>query len=119
MESALTSLSLTAVADEQLARARQSNSGRSAQTIYGGQEHFLRQTVIAVVAGRELGEHYGPGEATLQVLAGEVKVSAGGDAWEGDVGDFLVIPAVRHSLQAIEDSVVLLTVRADSRDGIR
>jgi len=50
------SLSLTAVADEQLARVRQSNSGRSAQTIYGGHEHFLRQTVIAVVAGRELGD---------------------------------------------------------------
>src|ERR1700761_8227683 len=98
METALTSLSLTAAADEQLARARQSNSGRSAQTIYGGHEHFLRQTVIAVVAGRELGEHYGPGEATLQVLAGSVKVTAGSDAWEGGIGDFLVIPAVRHSL---------------------
>jgi quercetin dioxygenase-like cupin family protein len=118
VESTLTSLSLTAVADEQLARAWQSNSGRSAHTIYGGHEHFLRQTVIAVIAGRELGEHYGPGEATLQVLAGSVKVSAGGETWEGAVGDFLVIPAVRHSLAAVEDSVVLLTVRADSRDGI-
>ena len=113
------SLSLTAVADEQLARARQSNSGRSAQTIYGGHDHFLRQTVIAVVAGRELGEHYGPGEATLQVLNGEVKVSAGTESWDGAVGDFLIIPAVRHSLQAVDDSVVLLTVRADSRDGIQ
>jgi len=113
------SLSLTAVADEQLARARQSNSGRSAQTIYGGHDHFLRQTVIALVAGRELGEHYSPGEATLQVLNGEVRVSAGTESWDGAVGDFLIIPAVRHSLQAVDDSVVLLTVRADSRDGIQ
>ncbi len=113
------SLSLTAVADEQLARARQSNSGRSAQTIYGGHEHFLRQTVIAVIGGRELGEHQSPGEATLQVLRGQVKVTAGNDSWRGADGDFLVIPAVRHSLQAIDDAVVLLSVRADSRDGIQ
>jgi quercetin dioxygenase-like cupin family protein len=110
------SLSLTAVADEQLARARQSNSGRSAQTIYGGHEHFLRQTVIAVLAGRELAEHESPGEATLQVLTGQVKVTADDQSWEGAIGDFLVIPPVRHSLQAVEDAVVLLSVRADSRD---
>jgi quercetin dioxygenase-like cupin family protein len=45
-------------------------------------------------------------------------VSAGTQSWGGAVGDFLIIPAVRHSLQAVDDSVVLLTVRADSRDGI-
>jgi len=112
------SLSLTAVVDEQLARARQSNSGRSAQTIYGGHEHFLRQTVMAILAGHEMAEHNSPGEATLQVLQGEVKVSAGNDTWEGAIGDFLIIPPVRHSLEAVDDSVVLLTVRADSRDGI-
>ncbi len=113
------SLSLTAVVDEQLARARQSSSGRSAQTIYGGHEHFLRQTVMAVLAGHEMAEHNSPGEATLQVLAGEVKVSTGSDSWHGAIGDFLVIPPVRHSLQAVDDSVVLLTVRADSREGIQ
>ena len=113
------SLSLTAVVDEQLARARQSNSGRSAQTVYGGHEHFLRQTVIAIIAGHELGEHNSPGEATLQVLQGDVKVTAGDESWQGAIGDFLVIPAVRHNLEALDDSVVLLTVRADSRDGIQ
>ncbi len=113
------SMSLTAVADEQLARARQSNSGRSAHTVYGGHEHFLRQTVIALIAGRELGEHNSPGEATLQVLQGEVTVTAGSESWQGAIGDFLVIPAVRHNLEAFDDSVVLLTVRADSRESIQ
>ncbi|MCW2650305.1 MAG: LuxR family transcriptional regulator [Mycobacterium sp.] len=110
-------ISLTAVVDEQLARARLSSSGRAAQTIYGGQDHFLRQTVIAIIAGRELGEHLSPGEATLQVLEGTIKVNAGSDSWEGAVGDFLAIPPGRHSLDAVEDSAVLLSVRADSRDG--
>jgi quercetin dioxygenase-like cupin family protein len=111
------SISLTAVVDEQLARARQSSSGRAARTIYGGHDHFLRQTVIAIVAGRELGEHLSPGEATLQVLEGTVKVNCGSDSWQGAVGDFLVIPSGRHSVDAVEDSAVLLSVRADSRDG--
>ena len=113
------SFSLTAVADEQLARARQSHSGRAAHTVYGGRDHFLRQTVIAILEGRELSEHESPGEATLQVLRGRVKVHAGRDTWGGGIGDFLIIPPVRHSLSAIEDSVVLLSVRADSRDGIQ
>jgi quercetin dioxygenase-like cupin family protein len=112
------SISLTAVADEQLARARQSHSGRAAQTIYGGHDHFLRQTVIAIVANHELGEHHSPGEATLQVLQGRVKVHAGPDVWDGADGDFLVIPPVRHSVEAMEDSVVLLSVRADSRESL-
>lgn len=111
------SMSLTAVADDQLARARQSSSGRAAQTVYGGHEHFLRQTVIAIVAGHELGEHLSPGEATLQVLRGRVRLHAGSDEWTGAGGDFVVVPEQRHSLEALEDSVVLLSVRADSRPG--
>jgi quercetin dioxygenase-like cupin family protein len=111
------SISLTAVVDEQLARARQSSSGRAARTIYGGHDHFLRQTVIAIVAGHELGEHLSPGEATLQVLEGSVRVNCGSDSWRGAIGDFLVIPPGRHSLDAVEDAAVLLSVRADSRDG--
>ena len=49
--------SLTALAREQLRMAKQAPSGRSADTVYGGHEHVLRQTVIALTAGRELSEH--------------------------------------------------------------
>ena len=45
-------VSMTAVADEQLALARQTSSGRAAHTLFGGSGHFLRQTVIALVSGR-------------------------------------------------------------------
>lgn len=109
------SLSLTTLADEQLEAARSSRSGRAAHTVHGGHEHFLRQTLIALAAGRELGEHESPGEATLQVLRGRVRVTTGDDSWEGGAGDYLVIPRQRHALHADEDSVVLLTVLADSR----
>lgn len=103
-------ISLTALAREHLTTARASNSGRSAHTVYGGHEHSLRQTLIALTAGNALDEHDGPEEATLQVLHGRVKLKAGQNGWEGSAGDHIVIPRARHSLDALEDSVVLLTV---------
>jgi quercetin dioxygenase-like cupin family protein len=103
-------LSLGALVDEHLAIAREHESGRSAVTIHGGREHHLRQTLIALLDGRALGEHDSPGEATLQVLRGRVRVQAGDESWEGAAGDYLLIPASRHDLTALEDAGVLLTV---------
>jgi quercetin dioxygenase-like cupin family protein len=104
------SISLTSMASEKLAEARQAHSGRAAHTIHGGHEHELRQTVMALLAGRELSEHDSPGQASLQVLQGHVRLTAGDDAWDGKAGDYVVIPPQRHSLQAVDDSVVMLTV---------
>jgi quercetin dioxygenase-like cupin family protein len=103
-------LSLSALAAEQVAAAHASSAGRSARTIHGRQTNALRQTVLALVAGRALGEHESPGEATLQVLAGRVRLSAGDDSWEAATGDYLDIPPTRHDLAAIDDSAVLLSV---------
>lgn len=104
------SISLTNLAAEKLAEAQQSHSGRAAHTIHGGHSHELRQTVVALLAGHELSEHDSPGQASLQVLKGRVHITAGDDAWDGQAGDYVVIPPQRHSLQAVEDSVVMLTV---------
>jgi quercetin dioxygenase-like cupin family protein len=103
-------MSLDALAREHLDRARDASAGRSAQTIFGGHEHMLRQTLVALRATTTLGEHESPGEATLQVLSGRVRLSAGEVVWDGRAGDFIVIPPARHDLQALEDAVVLLTV---------
>jgi quercetin dioxygenase-like cupin family protein len=102
--------SLEAIAREQVKRAAAASSGRSAETVYGGHEHALRQTVLALTAGSSLDEHESPGEATVQVLRGRVRLTAGQVAWEGRAGDLLVVPEARHALQAVEDSAVLLTV---------
>jgi len=104
------SQSLTQLGQEHLAAATGSTSGRSAVTIFGGQEHDMRQTLIALVAGKRLHEHESPDEATLQVLQGEVRLTAGADSWSGAAGDHLVIPPERHALEAVTDAVVLLTV---------
>jgi quercetin dioxygenase-like cupin family protein len=102
--------SLTALAREQLSRAGQSSNGRSSKTVYGGHEHVLRQTVIALSAGQLLDEHENPGEATVHVLRGRVCLMSDGKKWEGRTGDLLIVPPARHSLEALEDSAVLLTV---------
>ena len=104
------SISLTSLAAEKLVEARQSHSGRAAHTIHGGHSHELRQTVLALLAGNDLSEHDSPGEATLQVLHGHVRLTAGDDAWDGKTGDYVAIPAHRHALHAVADSVVILTV---------
>jgi quercetin dioxygenase-like cupin family protein len=102
-------VSLTALAKTQLERAR-AHGGRAAETVHGGHEKSLRQTVIALTADGELGEHPNPGQATLQVLRGRVRLASGDTSWDCWVGDLIVVPRARHSLTALEDSVVLLTV---------
>jgi quercetin dioxygenase-like cupin family protein len=109
----LTSMSLTALADEHLAAAREANSGRSAFTLHGGREHTLRQTLLALAAGHALAEHESPGEATLQVLRGTVTLTTPEGTWRGSAGDHVAIPRERHDLAAEEDAVVLLTVALD------
>jgi quercetin dioxygenase-like cupin family protein len=103
-------LSLTALVRQQLKIALEASSGRSAQSVYGGHERVLRQTVIALAGGRIMDEHDSPGEATIHVLHGRVRLAAGDVSWEGSAGDLITVPAVRHTLEALEDSAVLLTV---------
>jgi quercetin dioxygenase-like cupin family protein len=109
-------LSLDALARELLSRATDgaapggTSGSRAAQTVVGGHEKTLRQTVIALAKDAALAEHASPGEATLYVLRGRVVLSAGSESWEGRDGDLLVIPDAPHSLTALADSAVLLTV---------
>jgi quercetin dioxygenase-like cupin family protein len=102
--------SLVALARQQMQAASQTTSGTSAKTVYGGHEHVLRQTLIGLRAGAVMAEHANPGEATLHIIEGRVRLMAGEDSWDGRAGDLLVVPSDRHSVEAMDDSAVLLTV---------
>lgn len=95
-------------AHDQLQAARSNGTGRSAITLYRG--NVLSQVLMAMIAGIELSEHSNPGEGTLHVLLGEVQLRSGDDSWDLSEGQMMAIPQAVHSVAALADSVVLLTV---------
>jgi len=103
-------LSLEALARQHLARATTSATGRSSQTVHGGHERVLRQTLIALRSGSVLAEHENPGEATVLVLRGRIRLVGEDAAWDGMAGDLIVVPDARHSVEAVEDAALVLTV---------
>jgi quercetin dioxygenase-like cupin family protein len=100
---------LTALAADLLDRAAAARAHRAAHTLAHPIDG-LRQTVIALLAGVDLGEHESPGPATLQVLRGRVRVVSGNGGVPIGPGEIAPLPMQRHGLHAEEDSVVLLSV---------
>ena len=102
-------ISLTATARDELEGAEGASNGRSSRSVYGGHDRALKQTVIALCLGQRLAEHANPGDATVQVLQGRVLLSSGEESATGWLGDLLPVPDAPHTLEALEDSVILLT----------
>lgn len=107
---------LLTLAEEHLAAARHNAHGRSAHGLIGGHDHTLRQILMALSRGSALAEHESPGEATVQVLTGRIRLTAGDEIWEGGPGDHLVIPLARHDVTALDDAAFLLTVAVGTRE---
>lgn len=103
-------LSLEAKARELSQKAATSTSGRAADTIFGGHERRLRQTIVSLRAGSSMAEHDSPGEATLLVISGRLWLVAGETRWPGREWDYLVIPDAPHSVEAEVDTTFVLTV---------
>ena len=99
---------------ELLDRAARGSAHRAASTLPHPVDG-LRQTLIALLAGADLGEHESPGPASLLVLQGRVRVLAGDETVEIGTQGFSPLPDRRHSLHADEDSVVLLSVAVPDR----
>lgn len=111
----MTKSNLQAKARELALRAAASTSGRAADTIVGGHEKQLRQTVVALREGTEMAEHESPGEATLLVISGRLWLVAEGTRWSGREWSHLVMPDAPRSIEAETDTVFMLTVALRDR----
>ena len=103
-------ISLDALARQQMGLAVTAGGGHTADTVFGGHEKVLRQTVVGMVAGARLAEHENPGEATVLVLRGRLRLLVADLSWDAEQGDLLIVPDSRHSVEALENCAVLLTV---------
>lgn len=93
------------------------DAGRAARTLTPGSGARLKQTVLAVRAGRRLQEHTTPGPATIQVLRGTAVVGLPDGQQTVPAGSWMVIPDQPHDLEAVGDTAVLLTVAPAGRQG--
>ncbi len=111
-------ISLVALARQPLNAARRAGGGHTADTVYGGRENVLRHTVIGMVQGASMAEHENPGEATVRVLLGRVRLSSGELSWEARSGDMIFVPDARRTAIALRPhrvSAARLPLRPDHR----
>ncbi|MCX5044058.1 LuxR family transcriptional regulator [Aldersonia sp. NBC_00410] len=103
--------SVTAIARHRLAHARSAPSGRSAETVYGGHEHRLRQTLIALTPGTRFGDVSIHGEATMYIVCGRVRLTCADSHVDAAAGDLVTITAApRPRVEALVEPVLVLTV---------
>jgi len=103
-------INLTALGEELLAEAAGAASGRATRVLRAKPGGSLSQVMLALLAGRELSEHENPGQALLEARRGRVRLLAGEASWELGPDEHITIPEQRHSLRALTDAVVTLTV---------
>jgi quercetin dioxygenase-like cupin family protein len=110
----MSTVDLQELAADLLDRAARGSAHRAASTLPHPVDG-LRQTLVALLAGAELGEHESPGPASLLVIRGRVRIVAGDSTTELAAHEFSPVPDRRHSLHADEDSLVLLSVAVPDR----
>lgn len=99
---------LAALGEALLAQAHEDARGKAAHLVI--KSPLMRATVIALTAGSGLPEHNSPPAATLQLLRGEAVLRSDIDRWELTAGSLVAIPPERHAVDALTDTVLLLTV---------
>jgi quercetin dioxygenase-like cupin family protein len=99
---------LASVGEGLLRDARNQPAHRAARTIMAST--VMRCTIIALLEGAELNEHASPPAATLQAVTGGVLLVTGDHKQAVRAGQVVRIPPQRHSLRALSDAVVVLTV---------
>jgi quercetin dioxygenase-like cupin family protein len=89
---------------------------RNANTLF--KQGSLRVVLTALRQGARLQEHEAAGWVVIQTIAGRVRVRALGQSMELPAGHLLTLePHAAHDVEALEESVFLLTLAAFSDQG--
>lgn len=107
-------IDLNASAEALLDQARRDTAGRAEQALIPGEGARLNQQLVALVGGQVMEEHENPGMTTVQVLRGRVRLLAGDHHVELVGGGYTPVPPTRHSVDAIDDSALVITVSSDA-----
>jgi quercetin dioxygenase-like cupin family protein len=92
--------------------------GSRSPVVLHTQDGESRVVLIALEPGQELSEHQVKETALLLVVAGEVRVEAGGDSVNAVAGElFHFLPDERHSVASESGARVLLTLAPWPGDG--
>ena len=97
---------LTDAIQKAIDTARAADNGRHAELIVN--DGPLRQTIIALTAGTVLAEHNSPPAASIQVIHGAVRITGEAPAVI-ESGGIEALTHFRHAVEALDDSVFLLT----------
>ncbi|MGO1285266.1 MAG: hypothetical protein ACTHUU_09130 [Brachybacterium sp.] len=104
---------LTAAMTKAIDIAREAPNGRHADLLI--HDGPLRQTVIALKKGTELPEHNSPPAASIQVFHGSLRVT-GEEPAIIESGHIEALTHFRHAVEALEDTVFLLTTVTSQHD---
>jgi len=84
-------------------------SGRTGTTLVKAAEQ--RVVLEALRHGATLATHHAPGPATVQVVAGEIRLEAREEILYLRAGQVLYLPTgTPHSVEAMKDSALLITI---------
>jgi quercetin dioxygenase-like cupin family protein len=94
---------------EQLHREPEWTSGHNAKTL--AKYRSFRIVLLALRSSARIPEHRTEGSISIQVVSGHVQVRAEGRTFDLPAGRMLTLDHdVRHDVEALEDSAVLLTI---------
>jgi quercetin dioxygenase-like cupin family protein len=82
---------------------------RASKTL--GKAGGLRAVLVVLRAGVTLEPQAAAGESTVQVLAGSLRMSAGGQDVQANAGELVLMSEnLREPIQAVDDAAFLLTI---------
>ena len=100
---------------EVLAAAKAATVGHAARTLV--KDGPLRSIILGFRAGAALHDHQAPGPVSIHVLSGEVNVTSTGRTDSLGSGRAIAFGSpVSHSVEARQDSVLLVTIAISNPD---